>query len=107
MRLFPYYPDNLLGVLAVSYRVLGRFGESIALDTERLRRNPDNMYSDFRLAAVYMELGREREARTHVTEAIKKNPHASLRQVRFSEPYQDKEYLDRYLDLLRKAGMPE
>jgi TolB-like protein len=107
MRLFPYYPDNLLGVLAVSYRMLGRFEESIALDTERLKRNPDNMYSDHRLASVYMELGREEEARRHVAEAIKKNPHASLRQIRFSEPYQDEEYLERYLDLLRKAGLPE
>ncbi len=107
MRLFPYYPDNLLGVLAVSYRMLGRFEESIALDTERLKRNPDNMYSDHRLASVYMELGRAEEARRHVAEAIKKNPHASLRQIRFSEPYQNEEYLDRYLDQLRKAGMPE
>jgi TolB-like protein/cytochrome c-type biogenesis protein CcmH/NrfG len=107
MRLFPYYPDNLLGILALSYRRLGRFEESIALDTERLKRNPDNMYSDHRLASVYMELGRAEEARRHVAEAIKKNPHASLRQIRFSEPYQNEEYLDRYLDQLRKAGMPE
>ncbi len=54
-----------------------------------------------------MEIGREEEARRHVAEAIKKNPHASLQQVRFSEPYQDEEYLDGYLDLLRRAGMPE
>ena len=106
-RLLPYYPDNLLGVLAVSYRMLGRYEEAIALDTERLRRNPDNMYSDFRLASVYIELGREEEARHHVAEAIKKNPHASLQQVRFSEPYEDEEYLDGYLDLLRSAGLPE
>ncbi len=107
MRLLPYYPDNLLGILAVSYRMLGRYEEAIALDTERLRRNPDNMYSDFRLASVYMELGRKEEARRHVAESIKKNPHASLQQVRFSEPYEDEEYLDGYLDLLRSAGLPE
>jgi adenylate cyclase len=107
MRLFRYYPDNMLGVLALSYRILGRYDESIALDTERLRRNPDNMYSDFRLASLYMELGREDEARRHVAEAVKKNPRCSLRQVRFSEPYQDEQYLNHYLDLLRKAGLPE
>ena len=53
-----------------------------------------------------MELGREDEARRHAADAIKKNPHCSLRQVRFSEPYQDEQYLDQNLDLLRQAGLP-
>jgi len=37
MRLFRYYPDNMLGILALSYRMLGRFEEAIAFNTERLK----------------------------------------------------------------------
>ncbi len=107
MRLSPFYHDNWLGVLANGYRMLGRYEESIALEHGRLKRNPENFYSDFRLAVLYMELGREQEARAHVAEAIKKNRNLSLRQIRFCEPYQDEKYLERYLDDLRKAGLPE
>ncbi|MGI9449814.1 MAG: adenylate/guanylate cyclase domain-containing protein, partial [Geminicoccaceae bacterium] len=44
MRLSPFYHDNLLGVLANGYRMLGRYEESIALERERLNRNADNFY---------------------------------------------------------------
>jgi TolB-like protein/cytochrome c-type biogenesis protein CcmH/NrfG len=107
MRLFRYYPDNLLGVQALCYRQLGRYDEALALDAERLRRNPDNLYSAFLLASVYMELGRVDDARRHIAEAIKKNPNCSVRQIRFSEPFRDERYMDKYLDLLRQAGLPE
>ena len=107
MRLSPFYPDNWLGILATGYRLLGRYEESIALDQERLRRNPDNFFSDFRLAALHMELGREELARAHASEALKKNPNLTLRQIRLSEPYRDESYLEHYLDLLRRAGLPE
>ena len=74
MRLSRFHPDYHLGVLANSYRMLGRSEEAIELDSERLKRNPDNFYSDFRLAALYMELGREEEARQHVVDSIAKGP---------------------------------
>ncbi len=107
MRLSPFYPDNWLGILGNGYRMLARYEEAIALDQGRLRRNPDNFFSDFRLAALYMELGREQRARAHASEALKKNPNMTLREIRFSEPYRDEKYLEHYLDLLRRAGLPE
>ena len=107
MRLSPFYPDNWLGILANGHRLLGRSEDAIALDQERLRRNPDNFFSDFRLAALYMELGREELARAHASEALKKNPNLTLRQIRISEPYRDEKLLEHYLDLLRRAGLPE
>lgn len=107
MRLSPFYPDNWLGILATGYRLLGRYEEAIALDQERLRRNPDNFFSEFRLAALFMELGREELAHVHASEALKKNPSLTLRQIRISEPYRDENYLEHYLDFLRRAGLPE
>ena len=107
MRLSPFYPDNWLGILANGYRQLGRTEEAIELDRERLRRNPDNFFSDFRLAALYMETGQEELARRHASEALKKNPGLTLKQIRISEPYRDEKLLATYLDLLRAAGLPE
>ena len=107
MRLSPFFPDWYLGVAALSYRLLGRYKDSIAADKERLARNPDNIFSDFRLAATYEELGRHEQARHHVAEALRKNPQLSLKQIRVSEPYRDETDLERNIDLLRKAGLPE
>lgn len=107
MRLSPFYPDWYLGIIGQSYRLLGRFDAAIAVDDERLARNPDNAFSDVRLAAVHSELGRDDEARFHVREARRKNPNISLRQVRDMDPYRDEATMQRYLDLLRKAGLPE
>ncbi len=107
MRLSPFYADWYLGIIGQSYRMLGRFDEAIAADKERLARNPDNAYSDLRLAAVYAELGRDEEARFYVREALKKNPNYSLDQVRDTDPYPDAAEMEHYLDLLRKAGLPE
>lgn len=107
MRLSPYYPDWYLGIAGVIYRNLGRFDDAIAADKERLDRNPDNTFSDFRLAAVYEQIGRHDEARSHIVKAIKKNPEWTIRQIRVAEPYRDKDELETYLDLLRKAGLPE
>ncbi len=55
MRLSQFYPDNWLGILANGYRLLGCAAEAVALDEERLRRNPDNFFSEFMLAALHME----------------------------------------------------
>lgn len=107
MRLTPFYPDWYLGIQGVSYRLLGRFKEAIEVDLLRLARNPDQTLSNFRLAAVFSQLGQLSEARAHIADLLKKNPHASIRQVRVSEPYQDVNELQRYLNLLRKVGLPE
>ncbi len=107
MRLCPFYPDFYMGVLAQTYRLLGRFDEAIDTDKSRLARNPNNAFTDLRLAAVYAELGRDEEARFHMREALRKNPSYTLAQVRDTDPYRDEAEMERYLDLLRQAGMPE
>jgi TolB-like protein len=107
MRLSPFYPDWYLGIAGISYRLLGRYEDAIAADHERLARNPDNIFSDFRLAANYEKLGRHDQARAHIAIALKKYPKWSLAQIRVSEPYRDKSEMERYVGLLRKAGLPE
>jgi tetratricopeptide (TPR) repeat protein len=79
MRSSPFYSDNWLGILANGYRIMGRYEEAIALDEARLGRSPDNFFSDFRLAALYIALGDEPKARAHASEALKKNPDLTLR----------------------------
>ena len=107
MRLSPHYSDWYLGLIGVGYYALGRYEQAIAADEARLVRNPDNFFSEFRLAAIYQKLGRNKEARNHAVRALRKNPSLSLSQIAFSEPYEDPKVLQDYLGLLRSAGMPE
>jgi len=107
MRFSPFYPAWYLSILGVNCRLLGRHEEAIEADLEQLRRNPENTFSNFRLAAVYAELDRFKEAQEQISEVLKKNPQASIRQVRICEPYRDTEKLERHIESLRKAGLPE
>ncbi len=107
MRFSPFYPDWYLGMLGLSYRLLERYDEAIDIDLMRLERSPQNVFSNFRLAVVYEEIDRHADACTQVAELLRKNPDASLRQIRVSEPYQDERELERFLDALRRAGMPD
>ena len=107
MRLSPFYPDFYLGNLGISYRLLGRYDEAISADQERLSRNPNNSFSNFRLAAVYEELGQHEKTKEHVAEALRRNPGLTVSQIRFSEPYSDEKELERFVALLRQAGLSE
>ncbi len=107
MRLCPVYPDWYLGILAISQRLLGRFDEGIATDVRRLEMNPDNSFSDIRLAALHAETGNLDKARHHVKEALKKQPNYRIVHLSHTDPYEDPAMMRHYEDLLRRAGLPE
>ena len=50
MRFSPFYPAWYLSVLGVNCRMLGRYEEAIKADLEQLQRNPENTFSNYRLA---------------------------------------------------------
>ena len=107
MRLSPYYPEWYLGFLGMSYRLLGRTDDAIAADLKRLERSPNNGFSDVRLAAAYAELGDIERARHYIGETRQKLPNYRLFHVSQTDPYKNSKVMDHYVELLRKAGMPE
>ncbi len=107
MRLCPIFPDFYLGILAISYRLLKRYDDAIDADHKRLGMNPNNAFSDIRLAAVYAEIGEIELARQHVEEALKKQPMYRIIHLSQTDGYEDPELMRQYENLLRKAGLPE
>jgi hypothetical protein len=56
------------------------------------------------LAAIYREAGREKEARVHVADALRITPQLSIEALRQRLPAALPE---RFIDALRKAGLPD
>ena len=107
MRLDPHYPFVYLCYLGHSYYLAGQIEEAIAALKRAIARNPDYLSSYRWLAAIYSELGREEEARTAVAEILRISPLSSIEFSRKSIPYKDPPILERCIDALRKAGLPD
>ena len=110
MRLSPYYPAWYLPVLGIAYRFTGQYEQAIAaLESWRARANPHSELPHLFLAIVYSEAGRGEEAQVSVAEVLKRNPKASINYYAKSKvfPYKNPAEIDRVLNSLREAGMPE
>ncbi len=103
MRLNPYYPDWYLWYLADAYCTMGRPAEVIA--TVQRMQNPDE--GRRMLAASFAELGMMDEARAEAEKIMRLHPEFSIGRWRHRPPYRDKAILERYIEGLRKAGLPE
>ncbi|NIS72732.1 MAG: hypothetical protein GTO12_28475 [Proteobacteria bacterium] len=91
----------------------GRFEEAIAVNQQLLERSQKEK-SPFWAAGAYSwlaighsMLGQEEEARFYVTEGLKNDPDWSLEMEREIYSYKNPADLERQLDALRKAGLPE
>jgi len=58
-------------------------------------------------SASYAALDRTEEARELAAKVLSSNPKLTLTYLRATQPYRNKEHLERLLDHLRKAGVPE
>ncbi len=105
MRLSPIYPTWFLGQLGWAYRLTGRYDEAIEPLKRCRERNPEVMHVE--LVIVYSLLGRKEEAHALVTEILKKRPNFSLKKYAKSRLYKDPAELERELNTLRKAGLPD
>ena len=110
MRLSPYYPDWFLSDLGWAYENAGQFEDAIAAFDKYLERRPDGpMASQARigLALVYHALDRDDVARIQIADAIEINPRISLKRMRDDALTEDREGVERMLDVLKELGLPE
>ncbi|MCH8139211.1 MAG: adenylate/guanylate cyclase domain-containing protein [Proteobacteria bacterium] len=107
MRLDPHYRHSYLYFLGHAYYAMEKYEEAIAALKKGVTRNPDLMVSHLLLAVIYSELGRKEEAQAEVAETLRISPRASMEGQRERMPFKDQAVLERFIDGLRKAGLPE
>jgi tetratricopeptide (TPR) repeat protein len=111
VRLTPYCPNFFLLILAQAYRQAGRYDEAFAIYQKALDRsrkdNGNPLPILYGLADVCVQLGREEEARAYAAEVVRIAPNFFLEALHTIYPYKEPAHLERILDNLRKAGLPD
>jgi tetratricopeptide (TPR) repeat protein len=98
-----YYYSNL----AMAYRYNGQYEKAIEMCLKALIGHPDQLLPYLTLAASYSSLDRAEEARKTVEEILRIHPGFSLEYHANTTPFKNQEELDKLINALRKAGLPE
>jgi adenylate cyclase len=108
MRLDPHSPYMWMSLycMALAHMAAERYEEAIEWAQRSLQRR--SLGPTYRvLAASCAHLGRMAEARAAIDELLRREPDFSLAAWNDTRPAMDPDFLDRWLDGLRKAGLPE
>jgi len=106
-RLNPFPPARYFRNSGLYYWFAGRYEEAIAASKKALHINPDDITTFRNLAAIYATLGKEEEARAAAEEVLRLDPSFSIEREFKNMPWKDREGMERYMDALRKAGLPD
>jgi tetratricopeptide (TPR) repeat protein len=99
---------GIVSHLGMAYFTAGRHEDAVrTLEPEYAGRARRGQNSLCFLAAAYAATGRIEKARAAMKAFLDKHPKRTLSNYQHPRIYKRKEDLDRYLSLLRKAGMPE
>jgi adenylate cyclase len=111
IRLNPYYPAWYLEPLAMAYGMIGQHDKAITAYTKlliRRRKDRGNVITPLLgLTINCMLIGQEDEAKAFAEEIMEINPSFSLEWLQKVTNFKDPLYLNKPLDALRKAGLPE
>jgi class 3 adenylate cyclase/tetratricopeptide (TPR) repeat protein len=107
VRLTPAYPAEFPAILAAAYHDNDQFDEAIAAAKASLELKADDVEPYLPLAASYVSLGRIEEARSATRAVLSLRRDFSLSKFAESQPYRDQAKLDKLLERLRIAGLPD
>jgi Flp pilus assembly protein TadD len=107
MKLNPYYTWDYPYNLGRAFYTQGRLGEAIEALEEAKQRNENVVPIRLHLAASYVRAGRLDDAEWEVGEIQILNPAETLSHLRATFPMQNSQLLNKFLDDLRAAGLPE
>ncbi|NIM98214.1 MAG: tetratricopeptide repeat protein [candidate division Zixibacteria bacterium] len=109
IRLSPRDPFMVYWVahLGLAAFAVERYDEAREWGVKTVRENPQFPGGYRLLAASYGQLDRKKEAQTALKEVLRLLPGMTIEDVRKQVPFKKPNDLERYLDGLRKAGLPD
>ena len=108
-RLDPLSPlqADLHAVRAAALFYAGRHDEAVVAARRSLANVPEATTPRRYLTAALAAAGHFAAARHELSELVKRQPNSSIRRTCAMHPLRKPELLERYLDALRQAGMPD
>jgi len=106
MRLSPFPPAYYYLNLGNAYMTADRYEEAIKEFKKTLHLTPKNFFAFEGLSICYGLLGQEDKSRAAATEMIKLNSNLTTKSLK-KLPYKNHDMVQRWADVLRKAGIPE
>ena len=92
---------------SLTYANCGQYEKAIDLYNKVIKKNPEHLFAQtFRTACLSL-LGRKEEANKSAEEVLKINPKISLDFLADFAPFKNKSDVERIIEALRKAGLPE
>ncbi len=106
-RLNPFPPVSYYRNSGLYYWFAGRYEDAIAASKKALYLNPDDITTYRNLSAIYSTLGQEEKAREAAAEVLRMDPSFNIEREFKNMGWKDREGMERYMDALRRAGLPE
>ena len=107
LHLNPVLPYYYLYSLGYSYSLLGQHEKAIKILKKCLNLQPNNWLAYATLAVSYSLSGQENNAKTAVREPLNLYPDYSIEFLKKMSLHKNQDKLNRRLEALRKAGVPE
>jgi TolB-like protein/Flp pilus assembly protein TadD len=107
LRLDPYARGNNYYNYGFALWMMGRYKKAIEAGKEARNRSPNDIFSHMLLALTYIELGRVEDSQTSAAEVLRIKPNCTLEWLAKMVPWKNKNDLNRMIENLRKAGLPE
>jgi adenylate cyclase len=107
IRVNPLNPSLNLAGLGNTYFRMERHEEAITVLKKVLHYQPDFLGVHIHLAACYAALGREEEARAEAAEVLRLTPKFSVKKYAKRLAIKENAVKESYIDVLRKAGLPD
>jgi adenylate cyclase len=106
IRLNPLGPSQVYGDLGLALRLTGRLEEAVFYK-KAIERAPNDFWFHANLAVTYIMMGRDEEARASAAEVLRINPKFTLELYAKRSLVKDRSVIDKAIDALRKAGLPD
>ena len=107
IRLDPIHAQRAYLNLGQTHRYLGQYEEAVPLFKKIAQDEPDIFNLTLELIVCYTAVGKKKEADAQVAKLLDMEPGFSLRELSMRIPIRNAEPKKTYLDLLRKAGLPD
>jgi len=89
------------------YFFLGDYEKAIAVSKKGLHQDPSLFGALVTLACAYAQQGRDKEASHYVGELLRHIPRYSLRALRKNPMFVDPKLVEKLIECMRLAGLPE